>query len=213
MSLGLQNNPCHNGSNHDPLNTGSNRLPELASQICKAHADVQEAEKTVAIRALDAGAALVEAKALCRHGEWAAWLQAAGVPERSARRYMQLSRAGFISATVADLGLVEAERLAASGLNLLPRDGEAICFRAYDEDGLTSSKLSFWWRDGDAIARYWTAEFVSEHEALYLNRRIPVWLLGAMEGKPLERDHSNTQTVAVAEAQRFIAKFEAGGLE
>jgi hypothetical protein len=48
----------------------SNRLPILAEEIRKAHADVQEAAKTAAERAIEAGHALIEAKELLKHGEW-----------------------------------------------------------------------------------------------------------------------------------------------
>jgi hypothetical protein len=43
--------------------TGSNRLPTLAAEIRKAHADVQDAAKTAAQRAIEAGHALLEAYA------------------------------------------------------------------------------------------------------------------------------------------------------
>jgi hypothetical protein len=46
----------------------SNRLPILAAEIRKAHTDVQDAIKTAAERALDAGRDLLEAKRLVQHG-------------------------------------------------------------------------------------------------------------------------------------------------
>ena len=54
---------------------GSNRLPALAAEILKAHADVQDAAKTALERAIAAGHALIEAKALVKHGEWLPWLR------------------------------------------------------------------------------------------------------------------------------------------
>jgi hypothetical protein len=86
----------------------SNRLPILADEIRCAHADVQEAAKTAADRAIDAGNALIEARALVAHGEWLPFLEQAGVKERRARQYMQLARSGLKSATVADLGGIRA---------------------------------------------------------------------------------------------------------
>ena len=84
----------------------SNRLPILASEIRKAHADVQDAAKTAAQRAIDAGHALIEAKALVKHGEWLLWLRKhCALAERTAQLYMKVANSGLESATVAVLGL------------------------------------------------------------------------------------------------------------
>jgi hypothetical protein len=85
---------------------GDNRLPALAAEIRKAHADVQEAAKTAAERAIEAGHALIEAKELVRHGEWLPWLREnCALAERTAQLYMRIAKLGLDSATVADLGL------------------------------------------------------------------------------------------------------------
>lgn len=87
----------------------SNRLPILAAEIRRAHADVQEAAKTAAERATDAGKALIEAKALCAHGEWLPWLRDnCALAERTAQLYMKVSKSGLKTATIADLGLKAA---------------------------------------------------------------------------------------------------------
>jgi hypothetical protein len=94
--------------------TQSNRLPILQGQIADLHREVLHHTATAAEKAIAAGAALVEAKALCGHGAWGAWLKETGIPERSAQRYMALHRAGLKSATVADLGgIAAAERFLA----------------------------------------------------------------------------------------------------
>ncbi len=92
--------------------TKSNRLPTLADEARQAHSEILHHVESAAKRALAAGAALAEAKALCAHGKWGDWLAETGIPERSAQRYMRLHRAGLKSATVADLGLSQAERIA-----------------------------------------------------------------------------------------------------
>src|SRR5215831_4420357 len=85
---------------------GSNRLPILAGEIRKAHADVQDAAKTAAQRAIDAGHALIEAKELVAHGQWLPWLREnCALAERTAQLYMKIAKSGLESATVADLGL------------------------------------------------------------------------------------------------------------
>jgi hypothetical protein len=84
----------------------SNRLPTLAAEIRRAHADVYEAATVAAQRAIDAGHALIEAKGLVQHGEWLPWLREhCALAERSAQLYMKIARSGLESATVADLGL------------------------------------------------------------------------------------------------------------
>ena len=76
-----------------PKQTGDNRLPVLAAEICKAHAEVQAAGKTAIERAIQAGHALIEAKGLLKHGEWLPWLRAhCNISERMAQRYVRLAR-------------------------------------------------------------------------------------------------------------------------
>lgn len=74
---------------------GSNRLPVLADTVRRAHAGSLESAKTAATFAMEAGAALIEAKALMKHGQWLPWLKKhCGLSPRSAQGYMQLARAG-----------------------------------------------------------------------------------------------------------------------
>ncbi len=61
----------------------SNRLPTLLDEIRDAHNAVTHHLQTAAERVRAAGAALVEAKTLCPHVSWAAWLAQAGLPEAS----------------------------------------------------------------------------------------------------------------------------------
>ncbi len=82
----------------------SNRLPALAAAIRRAHDDMNHAAKTAAERALDAGHALIEAKALVKHGGWLPFLAQAGVHERAAQRLMTLAASGLKSDIVSDLG-------------------------------------------------------------------------------------------------------------
>jgi hypothetical protein len=85
---------------------GHNRLEALAGDIRQAHAESRASAEQAAERAIAAGHALIEAKDLVQHGEWASWLEKnAGFSERTARRYMQLARSGLKTATVADLGI------------------------------------------------------------------------------------------------------------
>jgi Protein of unknown function (DUF3102) len=89
----------------------SNRLPILAAEIRRAHADVQEAARAAAEHAITAGHALIEAKELLNHGEWLPWLREhCALAERTAQLYMKIAKSGLESATVADLGLKAAAK-------------------------------------------------------------------------------------------------------
>jgi hypothetical protein len=84
------------GSEDSMTHAGTNRLPVLAAEIRMAHADVQEAIKTAAQRAIEAGHALIEAKELVDHGGWMPWLREhCALPDRTARLYMQVARSGL----------------------------------------------------------------------------------------------------------------------
>src|SRR4051794_3357957 len=97
---------------------GHNRLEILAADICHAHHESRTAAEHAAQRAIEAGHALLEAKARAPLGagaEW--WAQTVGSGERRARRYMQLARSGIETATVAEMGIRAAvEHLAAERL-------------------------------------------------------------------------------------------------
>jgi hypothetical protein len=145
----------HDRAGHTADWHGSNRLPFLQGQVADLHRAVLHHTASAAEKALVAGAALVEAKSLCRHGEWQDWLKATGVPERSARRYMLLHRAGLNSAIVADLGMAKAERCAALGLDLMPQNGAGVMAKGCNEDGV--SGLAVTWPEEDGLVRYWAS--------------------------------------------------------
>lgn len=83
----------------------SNRIGDLAGRIRQAQDRARAASVDAAERYFEAGRLLLEAKAECRHGEWGAFLEAAGVHERQARRLMQLARSGLKPDTVSEMGL------------------------------------------------------------------------------------------------------------
>lgn len=85
---------------------GNNHLPVLAGEIKAAHAGVMDAATTAAERAIVAGKALIEAKALVKHGQWLPFLKKhCDLPERTAQLYMKIARLDLEPATVADLGI------------------------------------------------------------------------------------------------------------
>lgn len=192
------------------MTENSNRLPVLADEIRQAHLDVERAATTAAEKALDAGRALIEAKALCGHGRWLPWLHTAGIPERSAQRYMLLCRGGFKSAVVADLGLAKAEHYAKTGLNMMPATDRAVQAIGYDKDGPEQS-LTYWWRAADGLAGYWHCTVFGAQE-FYVEPKAPVppWLLAAIHEDQRQRFESYTETdIPAQEVRDFLTDFKA----
>ena len=85
----------------------SNRLAHLQGVATAEYQRHKRASAEAAEAYLACGAALVEAKAACGHGEWLPWLAATGIGERTVQRMMKLSAAGFESDTVTHLGVSE----------------------------------------------------------------------------------------------------------
>ncbi len=189
----------------------SNRIPVLANDIRRAHVGTLDGLNTAAERALEAGAALVEAKSLVGHGEWLPFLASTGVPERSARRYMLLHRAGFKSAMVAEMGFAKAEQYASAGLAKLPAEGRARCAGGFETAGVHSfESLAYWWQEAEGI-RYWHVQTIDD-EAIAVQPRglVQPWLLAVLhDGAHRRFDRYGEHEVPVAEAVAFIN--EVGG--
>ncbi len=84
----------------------SNRLPILAETVRRAHAGTMDAAKTAAAYAIEAGTALIEAKALLKHGQWLPWLKEhCHLSERTAQLYMKIVRLGFNAEGLARIGI------------------------------------------------------------------------------------------------------------
>jgi hypothetical protein len=189
----------------------SNRIPILAEEIRSAHMETAKALNVAAERALEAGAALVEAKSLVGHGEWLPFLASTGVPERTARRYMLLHRAGFKSAMVADIGINSAERFASAGLAMLPAEGRARCAGGFENAGVHRlESLAYWWQEAEGIV-YWSVQTIDD-EAIEVRPRalVPPWFLAALHNGAHNRfENYGEHEVPVGEAIAFIN--EVGG--
>jgi hypothetical protein len=124
----------------------SNRLTVLAAEVKDKLALSATAERSAIEAAMAAGVALCEARTACAHGQWLPFLDAAGVPERKAQRYMRLARSGLKSDTVSDLGGIKATLRWLEQLRL-PADGEFLIVtdRAALANG--SGKAAFVWRE------------------------------------------------------------------
>jgi hypothetical protein len=102
---------------------GGNRLPILAANIPRAHADVFAAAKTAAEHTINAGHALIEARGLLKHGEWLPWLsEHCALAERTAQLYMQIAKSGQTPARLNAEMIVGRDR----GGGAEGRQGEAL---------------------------------------------------------------------------------------
>lgn len=186
----------------------SNRLPILKAAISAAHFDVGRHLASAADRALVAGEMLVEAKDLCPHGTWSAWLADVGISERTAQRYMSLHRAGFKSAMVADLGMATCERYAAAARRLpLPEAGRAVCFAGRDpEPTVPIEALAYAWTAENEL--YWYCQclvFGEETFEIVPKGPVPPWLLALLHDNDTKVTW-HASDVPVAEAVAFREK-------
>jgi hypothetical protein len=155
--------------------TESNRLPILAAEIRCAHADVHDAAKSAAQRAIDAGHALNEAKELLAHGQWLPWLREhCALAERTAQLYMKIAKSGLESATVADLGLKGA--------------AEAIALHIDYWSDLNDAELVEWRIFALFLSRYcgWHVQGAFEHTEWLRRGEIKTpneWLFGEIGGR------------------------------
>ena len=67
-------------------------LPMLAREIIRTNQLVEDSKNKAVFHAIECGSALIEAKALCKHGEWLGWLKSnCSVSERTTQIYMKLA--------------------------------------------------------------------------------------------------------------------------
>ena len=124
---------------------GDNRLPTLAKEVAGLHLEIGQHANAMSEKALQAGAALAEAKELVGHGGWAGWLAEAGINERTARRYIRVWRSGLNRTLVSDLGGVTAT-LAFLRQWQMPGSGEALHVDVGEGE---SCNFAFIWCDED----------------------------------------------------------------
>ena len=67
-------------------------LDQLAREVRSEHNAAQSAWESAVHHAHRAGQCLLEAKALCKHGEWLPWLRDVGIPRRTATEYMRFAK-------------------------------------------------------------------------------------------------------------------------
>jgi ParB-like chromosome segregation protein Spo0J len=112
----------------------TNTLPALAERINAEHAQCEAGFRAGLDHAIEAGRLLIEAKALCGHGGWLAWLaENCAVSQRTAQAYMRLARnqtALSNTQRVADLPMREALALL-SAPTYPDADEDAAAFERY----------------------------------------------------------------------------------
>lgn len=76
-----------------PQNNEIAELTSLAHRINEANQNAQDSSKKAILYAIDCGEALINAKALVKHGEFQGWIEAnCTVKYRQAAKYMQLAK-------------------------------------------------------------------------------------------------------------------------
>jgi hypothetical protein len=180
--------------------SGSNRLPVLRAAASEAHRDVGRYLHRAAERALEAGVALVEAKGLVGHGQWSPWLAEAGIPARSASRYMALARSGMNSAIVADIGIAAAARAATEAERSIPAEGMAVEIVRH-ESSPEVGILELFWREGGSV-RFCSAAWFPDRPAVGFSRLVPSWLVALFVSSPIDMDHLARRELPQAEAEK-----------
>ena len=74
-----------------PPTVGTAELARLAGEIRGEHEAAEAAWQSAVLHGHRAGVLLLEAKRLCKHGEWLPWVRDVGIPERTAQTYMRLA--------------------------------------------------------------------------------------------------------------------------
>ncbi|ANV22860.1 DUF3102 domain-containing protein [Agrobacterium pusense] len=125
------------------MTEGSNRLPHLLAEIKNANVVFAQAQKTTASAAFIMGKSLIEAKDLCGHGDWTGFLKEAGLPPRTAQRYMRLVQSGLGSEYIGLVGVTEALKEIDEAQEIMPSDGKAIMAVW---EGESTPDTMMWWR-------------------------------------------------------------------
>jgi hypothetical protein len=89
------------------------------------------------------GKSLLEARELCQHGEWADFVNQAGLPLRTAQRYMRLVQSGYGAEYVGVVGVTEALKDIDQAQEVMPPEGRAALARFIQEP---AHDVMMWWR-------------------------------------------------------------------
>lgn len=143
----------------------SNRLSVLVAEVQRLHREAEAHSRDAADKAIKTGLALIEAKELVKHGEWASWLSGAFVSERTAQRYMQLARSGFKSDTVADLGGIKCALAFLSSWQ--PPQGDSALFIQSD-----TREIAYVWEDRTALGHFHVVAICGDDKGQWIKSTI-----------------------------------------
>ena len=107
-------------------------LAELAERARQSYSDSVKAWVATAY-------VLAEAREIATHGQWTPFLAEAGIPPRTARRMLQLARAGIKTVTVTDLGGIKSTLGLLSSDPAIVREAETIRAEIADLRGETGA--------------------------------------------------------------------------
>jgi hypothetical protein len=126
--------------------TTTDRLAELIARVVKDHEAIHRDPAAALIRALDAGDALAEIKALVKRGQWETTLETMQLPSSTARLYMQLGRNREIILAAGCTSIREARQMLSDSKPRRPSRGRS----RGDERAGESSGASTGEGEGDA---------------------------------------------------------------
>lgn len=128
------------------LNIGAVLAVDQPRDIETITGEILEAKRVGGEAILTIGRCLIEAKEVLPHGEWLPWLnEKVEFSERTARRFMQLSREWTNRSTLTDLGASKALAL----LALPPEEREQFMAQSHEVDGQEKSVVDMTSRELD----------------------------------------------------------------
>lgn len=211
----------------------SNTMSTTAETIRELLAEAETLAARSIDKMLEAGHALVQAKAECKHGEWLPFLERAGIHERQARRLMQLANSGLTSDTVSDLGGIKGA-LEFLSRRRLPLAHEGLCItpNSNNENPLEAHEAAFIWPSRHAgffHGAYFSDDGNGGMNVTYSKRPISetplagereslVWIYEERMATPIEDRHYHRLTLpqvfAVADALGIVdTMYEASAAE
>lgn len=157
---------------------GSNRLPTLAAEIKSANVVFVSAQRMTADAVIVMGRCLVEAKEICPHGEWEAFIERAGISPRTAQRCMRIVRSGIGSDYLTCVGMTTALQEIDEAIASMPQHGEAILVTYENDEGVPDTLM--WWRTGKltgGFVQVWRAHEGDHYKLLIVEREYPAFFI------------------------------------
>lgn len=193
----------------------SNRLPVLAAEIKNANVVFANAQRLTADAAIVMGKCLIEAKEICPHGEWEAFLDKTGISPRTAQRCMRIVKSGIGSDYLTCVGMTTALQEIDEAVASMPPDGQAMFVNYENEEGPPDTLM--WWRTGKltgGFVQVWRAQEGDHYRMHLVERDCPAFFIafiaevadrGLSDLKPQPSREISRQSISFAARDEKIA--------